>query len=90
MGFGEEMIEYVTDRPGHDRRYAIDATKINALGWQPEYTREKFRQGLSETVDWYKANTGWVKALAAKKADEMNTFQQQLERSTEKMKASIE
>ena len=48
MGKSEEMIEYVTDRPGHDRRYAIDASKIKSLGWFPEYSREKFEQGLRE------------------------------------------
>src|SRR5258708_4926917 len=46
MGLGEDRIEYVTDRPGHDRRYAIDATKIMNLGWKPDYPREKFEQGL--------------------------------------------
>jgi dTDP-glucose 4,6-dehydratase len=52
------LITYVTDRPGHDRRYAIDATKINQeLGWKPTVT---FEQGLAETVDWYLANTEWL------------------------------
>lgn len=53
MGKGEDMIEYVTDQPGHDRRYAIDASKIKSLGWVPDYSREKFEQGLRETVRWY-------------------------------------
>ena len=69
MGKDESSIEYVEDRPGHDRRYAIDATKITALGWKPEYSREKFEQGLKETVDWYMNNTAWVEKIWAKKDD---------------------
>ena len=87
MGLGEDRIEYVTDRPGHDRRYAIDASKIMALGWSPEYSREKFEQGLTETVEWYKTNTEWVNNLRAKK-NEMNKFHETLDRSTDKMKAA--
>ena len=71
MSKGEEMIEHVTDRPGHDRRYAIDASKILALGWQPNYTRDKFEQGLKETVDWYLANKEWVEKLQKRK-EELN------------------
>lgn len=87
MGFGDEKIEYVTDRPGHDRRYAIDASKISALGWKPEYSKEKFEQGLKETVEWYKTNTGWVNSLWKKK-DEMNKFQESLQRSDSQMKSA--
>ncbi|PLX21062.1 dTDP-glucose 4,6-dehydratase [Candidatus Parcubacteria bacterium] len=75
LGKDESSIEYVTDRPGHDRRYAIDASKIFSLGWKPVYTREKFEEGLKETVDWYLANTEWVEALRKKK-DEMNNWQE--------------
>ncbi|NCI48776.1 dTDP-glucose 4,6-dehydratase [Sediminibacterium roseum] len=57
-GHSEKLITYVKDRPGHDRRYAIDATKINKeLGWKPTVT---FEQGLSETIDWYLSNTEWL------------------------------
>ncbi len=73
MDKGEDMIEYVTDRPGHDRRYAIDASLIRSLGWKPEYTCEKFEQGLKETVQWYIDNKEWVEDLWKKK-DEMNKF----------------
>jgi dTDP-glucose 4,6-dehydratase len=53
-----EQITYVTDRPGHDRRYAIDATKINReLGWKPS---ETFESGIRKTVQWYLDNSGWV------------------------------
>lgn len=54
----EGLITHVKDRPGHDRRYAIDASKIQReLGWRP---RESFESGLARTVDWYLANTAWI------------------------------
>ena len=57
-GASEKLINFVTDRAGHDMRYAIDATKIKAeLGWEPSI---KFEEGLEKTVDWYLANTAWV------------------------------
>ncbi|HUA13546.1 MAG TPA: dTDP-glucose 4,6-dehydratase [Candidatus Sulfotelmatobacter sp.] len=62
MGKDTGDYEHVNDRPGHDLRYAIDASKlINELGWQPKYT--DFEQGLRETVDWYKQNEVWWKPL---------------------------
>ena len=52
------LITYVTDRPGHDLRYAIDATKVNQeLGWKPSVT---FEQGLEQTIDWYLNNSEWL------------------------------
>lgn len=57
VGKGEELIQYVTDRPGHDRRYAIDNTKIKAqLGWTP---RHSFEAALGETVAWYLGHREW-------------------------------
>jgi dTDP-glucose 4,6-dehydratase len=57
-GTSDALITYIKDRPGHDRRYAIDATKINKeLGWSPSVT---FEQGLSETIDWYLSNQEWL------------------------------
>ena len=54
----ESLISYVKDRPGHDRRYAIDASKIKRdLGWHPT---ESFQSGIARTVDWYLANQDWV------------------------------
>lgn len=56
-----QLIEYVTDRPGHDKRYAIDASKIKAdLGWSP---RETFESGLRKTVQWYLENTQWCRQV---------------------------
>ena len=58
-------IEYVTDRLGHDRRYAIDAEKMkNEFDWEPKYT---FEQGLQETVKWYEKNKEWWKPLKISK-----------------------
>src|SRR6187200_2818421 len=63
IGESEELITYIKDRPGHDRRYAIDATKINKeLGWKPSVT---FEEGLSQTIDWYLANTEWLKHVTS-------------------------
>ncbi|MBQ3196048.1 MAG: dTDP-glucose 4,6-dehydratase [Clostridia bacterium] len=60
-GASEELITYVKDRPGHDRRYAIDNTKITTeLGWAPEYT---FEQGIAETVKWYLDNQEWTEHI---------------------------
>ena len=61
MEKGEEMIEYVEDRKGHDRRYAIDFTKIkNELGWEPTVD---FEEGLTKTIQWYKNNEDWWRKL---------------------------
>jgi dTDP-glucose 4,6-dehydratase len=62
-GTSEKLITYVTDRAGHDFRYAIDATKIkNELGWMPSVT---FEQGLESTVDWYLANEEWLQNITS-------------------------
>ena len=62
-GESEKLITYVKDRPGHDRRYAIDATKLNEkLGWKPSVT---FEEGLEKTVDWYLANEAWVDRITS-------------------------
>jgi dTDP-glucose 4,6-dehydratase len=58
LGKPKSLIKHVTDRPGHDRRYAIDASKlINQLGWKPSVS---FEQGISKTIDWYLANRKWL------------------------------
>jgi dTDP-glucose 4,6-dehydratase len=62
-GTSEKLITYVKDRPGHDLRYAIDASKINKeLGWKPSVT---FEQGLERTIDWYLANEAWLKNVTS-------------------------
>jgi len=61
MNKGEEMIEFVEDRKGHDRRYAIDYSKIkNELGWEPSIT---FSEGIAKTIQWYKDNEDWWRKL---------------------------
>lgn len=58
MGQSADAYDLVTDRPGHDLRYAIDATKLREeLGWEPRY--RNFRDGLAATIDWYRANESW-------------------------------
>jgi dTDP-glucose 4,6-dehydratase len=60
-GSRRRLIEHVADRPGHDRRYAIDCSKLTrALGWRPQVD---FESGLEQTVDWYLANPGWVERV---------------------------
>ncbi|MBS1776542.1 MAG: dTDP-glucose 4,6-dehydratase [Bacteroidetes bacterium] len=62
-GESEKLISYVKDRPGHDRRYAIDASKINKeLGWKPSVT---FEEGLSKTIDWYLQNETWLQSVTS-------------------------
>jgi len=61
LGFGEEKIEYVADRKAHDKRYAIDASKIKKdLGWQPQHT---FEEAMQKTVEWYRENQEWWKRI---------------------------
>ncbi|MSW96617.1 MAG: NAD-dependent epimerase/dehydratase family protein, partial [Actinobacteria bacterium] len=55
-GADRSLIEYVQDRPGHDRRYSLSSDKVRALGWEP---RVRFTQGLEETVAWYRDNSAW-------------------------------
>jgi dTDP-glucose 4,6-dehydratase len=63
QGESEQLITYVKDRPGHDRRYAIDASKINKeLGWAPSVT---FEEGLAQTIDWYLENTEWLEHVTS-------------------------
>lgn len=61
LGHDDSMIEYVKDRPGHDRRYAMDITRITSdLGWRPQID---FETGIAETIDWYVANEGWWRRI---------------------------
>lgn len=62
LGKSEDLITYVKDRPGHDKRYAIDNTKITTqLGWEPAYT---FEEGMQETIKWYEDHRKWVENTA--------------------------
>jgi dTDP-glucose 4,6-dehydratase len=62
-GESEQLITYVTDRPGHDARYAIDASKLkNELGWEPT---QPFESLLSQTIDWYLANESWLEQVTS-------------------------
>ena len=71
LGKGEELITYVKDRPGHDRRYAIDNTKITTqLGWSPVYT---FETGMAETVQWYLEHLDWMEKILS--GDYQNYYQ---------------
>ena len=63
MKKSSSMIEYVTDRPGHDFRYSLDCSKLMRLGWKPKV---KFDEGLNKTIDWYKANEAWWRSLKEK------------------------
>ena len=65
MGKSNDLIEYVDDRPGHDKRYSIDSSKIqNDIGWKPAYD---FDNALKQTVDWYMENNDWWEPLADEK-----------------------
>ena len=73
LGKPKSLIKYVQDRPGHDRRYAIDCTKAETeLGWSPQITFEK---GLQGTIDWYKANAEWVANI--KNKDYLSYYEKQ-------------
>jgi len=62
-GSSEKLITYVKDRPGHDLRYAIDASKISReLGWKPSVT---FEEGLNKTIDWYLENEEWLNSVTS-------------------------
>lgn len=73
LGVSKSLIKYVADRPGHDRRYAIDSTKImTELGWKPQYT---FERGIEETIQWYINNSDWWKRI--KSGEYMAYYQKQ-------------
>lgn len=78
-GTSEQLITFVTDRAGHDMRYAIDASKLkNELGWEPSVT---FEQGLEITVDWYLANKSWLENVTS--GNYQAYYQQQYEQRQE-------
>jgi dTDP-glucose 4,6-dehydratase len=62
FGRGEDAIEFVADRPGHDRRYSVDTTRIRNLGWEPAIS---FEDGIATVIDWYRENRDWWEPLRA-------------------------
>jgi dTDP-glucose 4,6-dehydratase len=60
LGKPKALIHHVRDRPGHDRRYSVDCSRLHALGWRP---RASFEQGLQETIDWYRTNEAWWRKI---------------------------
>jgi dTDP-glucose 4,6-dehydratase len=75
LNLDDSLIDYVTDRPGHDRRYAVDSSKIRSMGWKPSVT---FEEGLAKTVDWYKTNEIWWKKI--KSGEYLDWYKKQYER----------
>jgi dTDP-glucose 4,6-dehydratase len=59
-GAGDDLVRHVEDRPGHDRRYSLDSSKLAALGWRPE---RDFERGLADTVEWYREHRAWWEPL---------------------------
>jgi len=62
LGKPESLIEFVKDRAGHDQRYALDSSKVRALGWNPEFD---FAAAMNQTIDWYVANEPWWRQIKA-------------------------
>jgi len=60
LGKDESLLKFVTDRSGHDQRYALDSSKVQALGWQPA---SDFRVAMERTVDWYVENESWWREI---------------------------
>ena len=72
LGKSEDLIEFVTDRLGHDKRYAIDPTKLEKLGWKPTYT---FETGIAQTIQWYLDNKEWWEQIIS--GDYQHYFEKQ-------------
>jgi dTDP-glucose 4,6-dehydratase len=66
LGKPKSLIKPVTDRPGHDRRYSVDTSKIRALGWEPKWSLE---EGLKQTIDWYVENEDWWRKIKEKQEE---------------------
>ncbi len=72
LGKSTDLIKYVTDRPGHDRRYAVDCSKLTALGWRPAFS---FEEALGRTIDWYVHNRWWWEKI--KSGEYLEYYQRQ-------------
>jgi dTDP-glucose 4,6-dehydratase len=66
LGKPESLIHHVTDRPGHDLRYAIDPSKVEKLGWKPKYT---FESAIEETIEWNIKHADWIEAVGKQDAN---------------------
>jgi dTDP-glucose 4,6-dehydratase len=83
-GRGRELIETVTDRPGHDRRYALSSEKLmRETGWSPQVS---FEDGLRSTIDWYVSNAGWVERVRS--GEYLNWYARNYERRPEELAGS--
>ncbi len=83
LGKPETLIRHVTDRPGHDRRYALSCEKLRALGWTRQYNADNFEQAVAETVKWYQTNEWWWRKI--KTGEYLDFYKQQYgERLSEK------
>ncbi len=71
LGKSRSLIRFVQDRPGHDRRYSIDCSRLRALGWSPQVP---FEEGLKQTVDWYRTHESWWRTI---KSGEFKAYYQQ-------------
>jgi dTDP-glucose 4,6-dehydratase len=77
LGKSKNLIKFVPDRPGHDKRYALDCRKIKALGWEPE---KNFDEALASTVRWYQENAGWWQKIK-EKSKEFKSFYEEYYRN---------
>ena len=72
-GASPDLVRHVEDRPGHDRRYSVDSTKLQGLGWAPQHSFDA--DGLEETVEWYRENREWWEPI--KSGDYKRYYEQQ-------------
>ncbi len=79
MGESPSRIEYVKDRPGHDRRYSLDDSKMRNLGWKPKFG---FKDALSKTIEWYKNKEDWWKKIKHKSEDYKKYYNKQYEKKS--------
>ena len=84
LGKPASLIQPVLDRPAHDVRYALDADKLGALGWEPQIT---FDQGLEETVQWYLNNEAWWRPL--KSGEYLDYYRRQYEERARTLEAEV-
>jgi dTDP-glucose 4,6-dehydratase len=72
VGKSDALIQNVKDRPGHDRRYSLDTTKLKRLGWEPQ---QSFDEGLAATVDWYRERTDWWQPIKTRGTEYRQFYQ---------------